>query len=245
MIEHGECDYERPIFDADYDNMAPCDPPETSVWSELPPEDMWKTPETSRERSPESFPSKDGLCDGTDTFLYTEHDAEIGLEQHQPRPINPHSSKYNSRHNPKPICNDDYRYWMPNTAAVMSQFFTVLSTEYIRTRSGNAEEQETESIRSTGLWTHPSNLLTCLSPSVLLISKTMPLIFNSVLCRGRVNTNLRTFFFFSFVFLRLHAIKTRNNTRVDRRRYGAVPWKHSINVELVLVEFTFSFEKRK
>ena len=35
-----ECDYERPIFDADDDNTAPLDPPEIVVRSDLPPEEM-------------------------------------------------------------------------------------------------------------------------------------------------------------------------------------------------------------
>ena len=35
-----ECDYERPIFDADDDNTAPADPLEIVVRSELPPEEM-------------------------------------------------------------------------------------------------------------------------------------------------------------------------------------------------------------
>ena len=37
-------------------------------------------------------------------------DADTGVEQTDPTPTNPHSSKYDIRHNPRPNCNDDYRY---------------------------------------------------------------------------------------------------------------------------------------
>ena len=63
-----ECDYERPNFDADCNNTTPPDPPEIAVQFDLPPEEMWNTSRTSRERSPNVFPSSDGLCDGTDTY---------------------------------------------------------------------------------------------------------------------------------------------------------------------------------
>ena len=59
---------------------------------------------------PELFPSADGLCEGTDTYLYMEQDAEMGLEQHHPFYTNPRSSKYVLRHNLKLNCDDDYRY---------------------------------------------------------------------------------------------------------------------------------------
>ena len=100
----------------------------------------------------------------------------MGFQQHHPIPTNPLSSKYDLRQNLKPICNDDYRYWLPNSAPVMSQFITVLTTEYIRTLSGNAAERATEYARSALLWIIPSDLLTCLSTSIQLSSKTRPLI---------------------------------------------------------------------
>ena len=71
---------------------------------------MWNTPGTSRERSQEFFHSTDGICDGTDTYLYTEHDEETNLEQHHPIPTNSRSSNYDLSHNSKLDSNDDYRF---------------------------------------------------------------------------------------------------------------------------------------
>ena len=231
-----ECDYERAIFDADYDNTAASDPRETALQSDLLPEEKWNTPGTSRKRSPEIFPSTDGLFDGTDTCHYTEPDVEMGLQQHHPIPTIPRSSKYDFRLNPKPSCIDDNSYWMPNTEPVKYQFITALTTEHIRTRSGIAVERATEIIRSTLLWKIPGNLLTFLSPSVPLTSKTGPLIFISVQYTGRVHINLQTCFFFFVYFdyaLFLHWI-----ARKQRRRNGAVRWRQSKNAELDLIELT-------
>ena len=83
------CGYERPIFDAKYEVTAPPNPPDFAIQSDLPPEEMWNTPGTSRERSLEILPPMDGLCDGTDTYQYMEHDAEMSLEQHHPLPTSP------------------------------------------------------------------------------------------------------------------------------------------------------------
>ena len=79
----------------------------------------------------------------------------MGLEQHHPIPTNPRISKYDLRHSPKPNCNNDYSYWIPNLAPVMSHYITVLTTEYIRTRSSNAAERATEMIRSTPAVNNP------------------------------------------------------------------------------------------
>ena len=56
-----ECNYKRPIFDAQYDNTAPPCLPEIVVRSDLPTGEMWNIPGTSEERYPESFPSTDGI----------------------------------------------------------------------------------------------------------------------------------------------------------------------------------------
>ena len=71
-----------------------------------------------------------------------------------------------------------------------------LTTEFIRTRSGNAEERTTEMIRSTLLWIIPSDLKTCLSTSIQLISKTRPLIFDSASYTARIYTIPQIFLFF-------------------------------------------------
>ena len=79
-----ECDYETPILNIDDHNTAPPDPTDFAVRSDLPPEEMWNPPGASRECGPEFFPSADGLYNGTDTYQFTEHDAEMSLEQHRP-----------------------------------------------------------------------------------------------------------------------------------------------------------------
>ena len=42
----------------------------------------------------------------------TQPDSDTSVEPLDPTPTNPRSSKYDLRHNPKPNCNDDYRYWL-------------------------------------------------------------------------------------------------------------------------------------
>ena len=167
----------------------------------------------------------------------------MGLEQHHPIATKPRSWKNALRQYTKSICNDDYRYWTPNAAPVTSQFITVLPTEQIRTRSGNAEERDTEVIRSTLLWIIPSDLLTSMSTSVLLTSKTRPLKINSVLYTGRIHNNLQTFSFVFSLFLTTHCIYTKN---YKYRGEDMEQFKKAVkNEELGLVEITFSLRKRK
>ena len=71
---------------------------------------MRSTPETMRESSSEIIPQVDKSYDGTDTDHYMQPDADASAEQLDPTPTNPRSSKYDLCHNPKPKCNDDYRY---------------------------------------------------------------------------------------------------------------------------------------
>ena len=52
----------------------------------------------------------DKSCDGTDTDHYVEPDADTSVEQPNLSPTNPISCAYDLRHNPKPNCNEDYRY---------------------------------------------------------------------------------------------------------------------------------------
>ena len=54
----------------------------------------------------------DKMADGTDTDHYMQPDADNSVEQIDPTPANPRSSKYDLRHNPKPNCNDDYRFYI-------------------------------------------------------------------------------------------------------------------------------------
>ena len=105
-----ECDYEQPIFDAENDNAAPPNLQENPVQTDFSTEEMRNTPGNPHVCSPEIFPCTDEVNDVTDTRPHIEPDVETSSEQLQNTPTNPRGSKYNFRHNPKPNCNDDYRY---------------------------------------------------------------------------------------------------------------------------------------
>ena len=105
-----ECEYEKPIFDSDYNNLVTPNSPEITVRSEETADEMRTTPGTIRENSPEIVPQIDRSYDGTDTDHYMQPDADTSVEQPDPTPTNPRSSRFDLRHNPKPNCNDDYRY---------------------------------------------------------------------------------------------------------------------------------------
>ena len=105
-----ECDYERPIFDAENNIATPPNLSEIPVKSDVSTAEMRNTPGTAHECSPEFFHQSEELSDVTDTYPDTEHDVEASWEQPENSPTNTRSSKYNLRHNPKPNCNDDYRY---------------------------------------------------------------------------------------------------------------------------------------
>ena len=50
------CEYDKPIFDRDYNNLVTPNSPEITVRSEEAANEMSSTPETIRENSPEFFP---------------------------------------------------------------------------------------------------------------------------------------------------------------------------------------------
>ena len=75
--------------------------------SDVSTKEMWKTPETAHECSPENFPQTEEVSDVTDTYPDIELDVEISPKQPNSGPTNPRISKCNLRHNPKTICNDD------------------------------------------------------------------------------------------------------------------------------------------
>ena len=105
-----ECEYDEPIFQSDYNNLAPPSPPETTIQSEQTADEMRSTPGIIPGNSPENTPQPDGSYDGRNVDHDTQPDADMSVEQPDPTPTNPRSSKYDLRHNPKPNCNDDYRY---------------------------------------------------------------------------------------------------------------------------------------
>ena len=71
---------------------------------------MRSIPGTKTENSPDIIPQTERSYDGMDTDYDMQPDAEASVEQLDPTPTNPRSSKNDLRHNPKPNCNDDYRY---------------------------------------------------------------------------------------------------------------------------------------
>ena len=98
------------MFDSDRENMVIPDPPEVTVRPEEQADETRSIPGTIQEDSSEILPHTDEIDDRTDTDHYMQPDADNSVEQNDPRPTNPRSSKYNLRHNPRPNCNDDYRY---------------------------------------------------------------------------------------------------------------------------------------
>ena len=102
-----ECEYDEPILDSDYNNLAAPIPPEITIRSEQTADEMRNTPGITPENSPEIILQPDGSPDGGDVDRDTQPDADMSVEQLDPMPTNPN---YDLRHNPKPKCNDDYRY---------------------------------------------------------------------------------------------------------------------------------------
>ena len=113
-----EYDYEQPIFDAENNKTAPPNLQEIPLQSDNSTEETRNTPGNPHVCSPENFPNTDEVTDVTDTCPHMEPDVESSSEQSQDSPTNPRSSKYNLRHNPKPNCNDDYRYYLVHTTSV-------------------------------------------------------------------------------------------------------------------------------
>ena len=84
--------------------------PEVTVRSEEAADQTRSTLGTTQEDSSDIFPHTDEMGDGTDTDHYMQPDADNSVEQIDPTPTNPRSSKYDLRHNPRPNYNNDYRY---------------------------------------------------------------------------------------------------------------------------------------
>ena len=102
--------YEQPIFDDGNNDVTQPDPKEIPIQSDLLTGEMKNTLGNTQECSLEISPPLDENSDVADTYTYVEPDVGTSSEQQRNSPGNPRSSKYNLRHNPKPNCNDDYRY---------------------------------------------------------------------------------------------------------------------------------------
>ena len=105
-----ECEYDEPMFDSDYNNLATPSPPEITIRFEQAADETKSTPRIIRENYPENIPQADGSCDGRNVDHDAQPDANTSVEQPDLTPTNPRSSKYDLRHKRKPNCNDDYRY---------------------------------------------------------------------------------------------------------------------------------------
>ena len=103
-----ECEYDEPIFDSDYNNLATPRPPEITIRPEQAADEIRSTPGTTPGNSPEIIPQPDGSYDERDVDHDTQPHRDTSVEQLDPTPTNPRSSKYDLRHNPKPNCNEDY-----------------------------------------------------------------------------------------------------------------------------------------
>ena len=110
MQERGSMIMTSHFFDAENDNAPPPNPQESHLQSDFATDEVRNTPGNAHECSPEIFPYTDKVSDVTDTCPHMEPDVESSSEQPGNSPTNPRSSKYNLHRNPKPNCNDDYRY---------------------------------------------------------------------------------------------------------------------------------------
>ena len=105
-----ENNFEQPIFDAENDNPVPPSQREIPMQSDFSTEEMRNTQGTTHKCSPEIFPPTHETSDVADTYTHMKPDVGTSSEQQGNSLTNPRSSKYNLRRNPKPNCNDDYRY---------------------------------------------------------------------------------------------------------------------------------------
>ena len=107
-----ECEYEKAIFDSDYNNPVSPNSPEITVRSKEAADETRSTPGTIRERIPQKLLLRqtDRMTERTRIATCNLMRTNTSIEQLDPMPTNPHSSKIDLRHKPKPNCNDENRY---------------------------------------------------------------------------------------------------------------------------------------
>ena len=88
-----ECEYDKPKFDSFRNNLVPPNSPEVTVRSGQAADGTRCTPGTTQEDSSEFLPHIDEKDDGTNTDHYMQPDADTSVEQIDPTPTNPRSSK--------------------------------------------------------------------------------------------------------------------------------------------------------
>ena len=103
------CEYDKPIFDSDRDNLKSANSREVTLRSGEAANETRSTSGTIQEDSSDTLPHTDEIEDGMNTDHYMQPDADTSVEQIDPMPTNPRSAKYHLRHNPRPNCNDDNR----------------------------------------------------------------------------------------------------------------------------------------
>ena len=122
-----KCEYDEPIFDSDYNNLAPLSPPESIIRSEQTADEMRSTPGIIPGISPGNTPQPDGSCDGRNVDHDTHPDADMSVDQLDFTPANP------------PAQNMIYATTRSQIVMTIIDIDSViqLSTERIRTLSGN------------------------------------------------------------------------------------------------------------
>ena len=88
-----ECEYDKPIFDSDRDNLKSPNSPEVTVRSGEAADETRSTPGTIQEDSSDTLPHTDKIEDGTNTDHYMQPDADTRGKQIDPMPTNPRSAK--------------------------------------------------------------------------------------------------------------------------------------------------------
>ena len=90
-----ECEYEKPIFDSDNNNLVTPNSSEITLRSEEAVDETDSTPGTTPAKFPEICPQTDRSCDGTDTDHHMQPDVESSEEQPDPTPTNPADQNVN------------------------------------------------------------------------------------------------------------------------------------------------------
>ena len=130
-----ECEYDEPKFDSDYNNLATSSPPEITIRSEQAADETRSTPGIILENSPGITPRPDGSYDERKVDHDTQPDAVTSIEQLDPMPTNPAAQ------------NTIYAKTQNQIVTTITDTDSVkqLSTERIRTLSGNPGNAHTES----------------------------------------------------------------------------------------------------
>ena len=74
-----ECEFDEPMFDSDYNNLAKPSPPEITIRSEQAADEMRSTPGIIPENYSEIIPQPDGPYDGRDVDRDTQLDADTSV----------------------------------------------------------------------------------------------------------------------------------------------------------------------